>query len=82
LLCFYESPRYELYDPEQGTFFTASSVDFVKDVFPGKDMVDELKDVLIHGEEEFVERGEDQDEKVDHGFTSEDSDEENEMAKN
>jgi hypothetical protein len=28
----YESPAYELYDLEQGNFFTASSVDFIEDV--------------------------------------------------
>ena len=47
----YESPGYELYDLEQGTFFTASSVDFVEDVLPGKDMVYELKDFLVQEEE-------------------------------
>ena len=37
-----------MYNLGQGTFFTTSSVDFVEDLFPGKDMVDELKDFLVH----------------------------------
>lgn len=45
-------------------------------------MVDKLKDFLAHEEKEFVESGEDQDEKEHHGLISDDSDEENEMARN
>jgi hypothetical protein len=44
------SPDYELYDLEQGVFFTASSVEFVEEVFPGKEMVSELEDLLVSEE--------------------------------
>ena len=44
-------------------------------------MVDDSKDFLVHEEEEFVEIGEDQDENLDYGFISDDSDEKNETGK-
>ena len=48
-----QSPGYELYDLEQGVFFTASSVEFVEEGFPGKEMISELEDLLVHEEDEW-----------------------------
>jgi hypothetical protein len=47
-----EPPGYELYDLEQGVFFTASSIDFFEGVFPRIEMISELKDLLVHEEDE------------------------------
>ena len=46
------SPGYELYDLGKGIFFTASSVQFVEDVFPAKDMKSELEGLLVYEEDE------------------------------
>ena len=45
-----QSAGYELYDMEQGVFST--SVEFVEEVFPRKEMISELEDVLVHEEDE------------------------------
>ena len=45
-----QSAGYELYDMEQGVFSTSSSVEFVEEVFPGKEMVSELEDLLVSEE--------------------------------